>query len=272
MTKYIFKNNIELQNNVLLSYKNEKDLNILSKKYNIRKKNIAEFLKSKNVFIKGQYAGSRKHAINKYYFDVIDCEEKAYFLGLLYADGSNRLNRGEVSLTLQNEDLYLLERLNEIMNPTRPVFTIKNSSNNKINRMYINSKYISNRLNMLGVFENKSFKIIYPNFLEPELYRHFIRGYFDGDGCISVNNNGKAQIQIIGTESFLSSIMKIFNNKCNTNFVKLGLNHKNIKNNIRTLSYTGNNNAIKIYHYLYDDTQIFMIRKKNKFELIQGLK
>ena len=49
-------------------------------------------------------------------------------------------------------------------------------------------------------------------------------------------------------------------------------NNIELQNNIRTLSYGGNNNAIKIYHFLYDNAQIFMIRKKNKFELIQGLK
>ena len=57
----------------------------------------------------------------------------------------NKLSKAGIDFTTYNhirtiedeiEDLYLLERLNEIMNPTRPIFTIKNSSNNKINRMW----------------------------------------------------------------------------------------------------------------------------------------
>jgi hypothetical protein len=72
MGRYIFKDNVKLCDRVLSFYENEKDLNILSIEFNIRKKNIAEFLKSKNVFVRGQYSGSRKYQVNKYFFNEID--------------------------------------------------------------------------------------------------------------------------------------------------------------------------------------------------------
>jgi hypothetical protein len=269
--KYIFRFNNELSEKVLSFYEKEKDLNILSAEFNIKKKNIAEFLKSKHVFIKGQYGGARKYQVNKYFFDNIDSEEKAYFLGLLYADGSNRLVRGEVNLTLQEKDYYLLEKLNNLINPARPIYKLpkKVSTGGEIYRMSINSKYVSNKLNELGVFENKSFKLIFPKWLNEELFSHFIRGYFDGDGSVSVNKNiTKLQIQIIGTESFLNDIMEILVKNCNVNHTKLGLNHKNNTNNIRILGYSGNNNAKKIYKYLYKDANIYMLRKKDKFKMI----
>lgn len=267
--KYIFRFNEELSNSVLSYYEKEKDLNILSTEFNIRKKNIAEFLKTKHVFVKGQYGGARKYPVNKYFFDEIDSEEKAYFLGLLYADGSNRLKRGDVNLTLKGEDYYLLEKFNNLINPTRPIIKVhkKIPDGKDIFRMCISSKYISNRLNELGVYENKTFKITFPNFLSAELCSHFIRGYFDGDGSISVNDK-RSQFQILGTESFLSSVMEVLVKNCDVNYVKLGLNHKNNTHNIRTLGYGGNGNIKKLYKYLYKDAQIFMIRKKNKFELI----
>lgn len=263
--RYIFRYNIPLQNEVLSFYENEKDLNILSNKFNIPKKNIAEFLKIKNVFIKGQYGGARKHIVNKYYFDDINTEEKAYFLGLLYADGSNRLNRGEVNLTLKNEDIYLLKKLNDIINPTRPISKVSDN----ISRMYINSKYISNKLNQLGVFENKTFKIKFPYFLNENLYSHFIRGYFDGDGSISLRKDNKGIFYLIGTEDIIKSILEILMKFANINQVKINLNHNNIENNIRCISIGGNLKILKIYHYLYDNATIFMERKKNKFEIIK---
>ena len=274
MSKYYFRYNVNLQNEVLLYYKIEKDLNILNKIFNIPKKAIAAFLKSKKVFIKGQYGGKRKYQINKYYFDDINSEEKAYFLGLLYADGSNRPIRGEVNLTLQEKDYYLLVKLNNIINPMRPIINItQNILKNQIFRMYINSKYISNRLNELGVFENKTFKLRFTKFLDENLWSHFIRGYFDGDGSISINKKKSAFIQFIGTESLINDILEILVNNCNVNYVKIRLNHNNANNNIRTISFGGNGNAKKIYKYLYKDAQTYMLRKKNKFELIiQGLK
>jgi len=99
-------------------------LNIIEERFSVPKKAIAGFLKREGVFVKGQYAGSRKHPVNKNYFNDIDSQEKAYFIGLLYADGSNRINRGEVNLTLQKEDYYLLEKLNNSINPSRPIYKI----------------------------------------------------------------------------------------------------------------------------------------------------
>ena len=68
MSRYYFRYNVNLQNEVLLYYKIEKDLNILNKIFNIPKKAIAAFLKSKKVFIKGQYGGKRKYQIYKYLY------------------------------------------------------------------------------------------------------------------------------------------------------------------------------------------------------------
>lgn len=261
---YIFKNNPDLKESVLSFYENEKDLNVLNAVFNIPKKNIAEFLKSKHVFLNGQYAGSRKYQVNKYFFDRIDSEEKAYFLGLLYADGSNRIERGEINLTLQEEDYYLLKRLNDLINPERPIVKIssKQSNGKNIFRMYINSKYISNRLNELGVFENKTFKLVFPKWLNENLFPHFIRGYFDGDGSISINKENKAFVQFIGTELFITEVLEILVKYSNVNYVKIRLNHNNDTSNIRTISFGGNGNAKKIFDYLYKDAQIYMLRKK----------
>ena len=46
----------------------------------------------------------RKYPIDEQFFDAIDSEEKAYFLGMLYADGTNSMKKTEVSLRLQEED------------------------------------------------------------------------------------------------------------------------------------------------------------------------
>jgi intein-encoded DNA endonuclease-like protein len=105
--------------------------------------------------------------------------------------------------------------------------------------------------------------------LEHKLISHFIRGYFDGDGCISINEKTNTfQVQFIGTESLLTSINGILVMNCDINLAKLGLNHKNNSNNIRTLGYGGRHNIKKIYDYLYNEAHIYMLRKKNKFEII----
>lgn len=123
-----------------------------------------------------------------------------------------------------------------------------------------------NRLNELGVYENKTFKLEFLKILNEKLYHHFIRGYFDGDGSISSNKKGSAFIQFIGTKSLISEILKILVNHCGVNYVKIRLNHNNNHNNIRTISFGDNGNAKKIYDYLYNNAQTYMLRKKHKFE------
>ena len=51
--------------------------------------------------------------INKNFFNKIDTEEKAYFLGFLYADGYNNTDRNSVALSLKEDDKEILEKYSE---------------------------------------------------------------------------------------------------------------------------------------------------------------
>lgn len=53
------------------------------------------------------------------------------------------------------------------------------------------SKYMCNTVEKWGLTQAKTFTINFPDFLPEELIPHFIRGYFDGDGCACVCMNGK---------------------------------------------------------------------------------
>ena len=63
----------------------------------------------------------RKYPVDEQFFDEIDSEEKAYFLGMLYADGTNSMKKTEVSLRLQEEDYEILTKLNNLLQPTKPL-------------------------------------------------------------------------------------------------------------------------------------------------------
>lgn len=62
---------------------------------------------------------------NNTYFDNIDTEDKAYFLGLIYADGCNDIPNNRLIITLIHTDGYLLERLNSLVNINRKVTVVK---------------------------------------------------------------------------------------------------------------------------------------------------
>ena len=63
----------------------------------------------------------RKYSLDINYFDVIDTQDKAYILGLLYADGNVSLNKCTISLSLQESDMEILEKMNICLGYDRPL-------------------------------------------------------------------------------------------------------------------------------------------------------
>lgn len=194
-------------------------------------------------------------------------KKKHIFLGILYADGCNMVNRTEVTLRLQEDDYEILVKLNNLLQPTKPIYAVtKRGDRKKQYRLLINSKLISNRLNELGVTQNKTFTTTYPFFLRNDLHKHFIRGYFDGDGGVSYNKlNHQLQFGFTGTEDMMLNIQNILINEIKFNKTKLNTRYPKRMNNIRSLNYCGNNIAKLFYKYMYGDSNIFMKRKKEKF-------
>ncbi len=134
---------------------------------------------------------SKIYNINENFFDIIDTQEKSYILGFLYADGTNiDTNDGQnsISFTQLEQDIDILEKINMAMDSTYPIHSYIQKSNDKIKcKLSFYSQKISDCLTELGAPPRKSLILEFPNkemFKSEDLIRHFIRGYFDGDGCI----------------------------------------------------------------------------------------
>lgn len=211
---------------------------------------------------------NKKYFYNDNFFEKIDSEEKAYFLGLLYADGYVNDNgyNNYVELTLQNEDEYILEKFLIAINSNRNISKIKN---NKYSRIIINSKKIVNDLNNLGCVNKKTHLLKFPQNIDDNYLHHMIRGYFDGDGSIWKNNGSNMYLmQFTGNIDFLIGIENFMLKNINIDKKKhFSPCNRNRKNNIRALKYGGNQLLSKIYHLLYNDSKVYLIRKYNKFLL-----
>ena len=206
---------------------------------------------------------SRIYPLNENYFDVIDCEEKAYFLGFLYADGCNHTKKGCVTLTLQEKDKEILTSLSKLLQPTKPLQQLKNSSGFKTNqsayRLVLASKRISEKLVTLGCTGGKTMTLQFPteDQVPKELQRHFIRGYFDGDGYV-----GEHQASLVGTYNFCSAISKISEEIIGGKF------YLRYKGNYPTSEIIVNRRkARKFLDWIYKDSTIYLQRKYAKYKL-----
>ena len=135
----------------------------------------------------------RKIDVDDTLFESIDNPFKAYWLGFLYADGNITYNllktKYSVELCLSEKDLDHLEKYKNFLNTSKK---ISYRSNTKSYRLNIQSKKMCENLINLGCTPKKSLTLKFPEFLSEDLVNHFIRGYFDGDGSISISNkNGR---------------------------------------------------------------------------------
>ena len=240
-----------------------RSLTKLGEKYGIRRQTISKHLKDLGYEVINYQNRSR---LNEHVFDIIDTEEKAYWLGFLYADGniSSEGNRLEVRLSIK--DLEHLEKFRKFLNLSTEIRTgICNG--NGFCHLSIRNKHLWHTLYNLGCVPAKSLIVTFPKrsfFNDIKLVLDFIRGYVDGDGCLCYyySNNGciRTQLDLVGTKKFLITVNNIFNNKGHIR----NKSCKNWENKAYSLRFSDLPSR-KIARILYEHATIYLTRKYKKY-------
>ena len=213
-------------------------------------------------------------------FDCIDTEEKAYWLGFIFADGyisSDSLkgkSRYLLEISLKASDKNHLDKFNKFMkHENANKVTIEDAKCGKVIckrcRWYVANKHLWETLNSYGCTPRKSLTLKFPDisiFKNKNLIRHFIRGYFDGDGCLTrhINKTIVTPVaSILGTYEFLDSIVKY-----------IGING-NIRHDYRhsnnTFSIEFNKKAtISFINYIYNNSTIYLDRKYKLYNFFKN--
>lgn len=235
------------------------------------------YVKRKRNTVNGKerLKASRKHYFNEKYFEEIDTEDKAYWLGFLYADGNVSYGKDQygnkkgctVELTLAEQDknhLYKFLKCLDADNnyPLKKRIVKLNEKEFISYRLSLNSVVLGNDLENLGCIPHKSLILRRPN-IAKHLIRHFVRGYFDGDGCVSFNRElGNSIYTILGTKDILSFIKSEsgISNKISIRQVKRNNEYKQFYE----FSISGIKSKIIFHNYIYKDANIFLDRKFEK--------
>lgn len=223
--------------------------------------NIHSHLRRMGVKSRSFAEASRKYSLDETYFEKIDTEEKAYFLGFLYADGYNFEKKGLIELSLQDRDLHILIKFRELLQYENAPILYKSKRPHR--SLFVYSGKISRDLAALGCMQAKTFKIEFPTFIDESLIRHFIRGYFDGDGCIHNPKKRDVQLSVLGNIKFITALQDHFIKVLNVNRVKLHQRFKHCE--CYTLAYHGIKLPLKVLNYLYKDSTIHLDRKYKKY-------
>lgn len=201
-------------------------------------------------------------------FDSIDTEEKAYWLGFLYADGNIHSTMNIVSLNLKGSDYNHLEKFKLFLKASNNIIKTTIKVNNKeysVCKFSVCDKHFKNTLINLGCFPKKSLTLKFPVlsiFKEYNLVYPFIRGYVDGDGCLTFSRNGRLSLSILGTKEFLEGICNMFPDMF-ASIRKI----KRLQTNVYTISNCGKN-ADKVTYKLYHNSTIYLDRKYDRFAVL----
>lgn len=231
------------------------------------RKRISRMLKEKGISIRQTDITSRRYTCNESYFHTIDTEEKAYWLGFIAADGfieAKRKNGNQkFGVTLSDRDKSHLEKLNKALDSTYPIKEYAGSGynkNGKFVRLLITSQTLVDDLKRHGIVEQKTNILKFPTHIPQKLYKHFIRGYLDGDGSIScfekTDGYWAYQVSFIGTYDMLSAIQTVLGIKNKVSFVR---------NDIYELKANGTNKPLFVLTQLYDNATIYLERKHRRY-------
>lgn len=214
------------------------------------------------------------------FFEKIETELQAYLLGFYAADGNINEKRKTLRIHLQKRDSELVYLYKDIISPDARVFTVEEHQTTGRNGMLITahesfgvditSAKLCNDLVKLGIGYNKSYDDLHIPYIPSELIRHFIRGYFDGDGSfvagVSLPKNRPNYIvrmcmSIIAKKpTILNEFIKFFSNHnliVNLNYLK--------RDDAYRLTTSSKKTCRAIYHLLYDNSYFYLSRKFNKF-------
>jgi hypothetical protein len=231
----------------------------LAKAYSYNDHGIAQLLESMGIEIRSVgYIGKTSQDI----FSKIDNREKAYTIGLITADGSVN-KKGNLTICLTESDKYLLEEINEkIFLSTGTIFLSHKEDVRPRAVLSVNGKKLCSDLEKYGIVPNKTYTLLSISDLIPEeYYPDYIRGLYDGDGVCSKNNNtlriGYCSHNIEFTTSYRDYLCEKLKMRKNKLFNTGGC---------WQCSWGARADLEKFYSFIYNSSDLFLKRKKEKLE------
>ena len=251
---------------IIDKYLNENyTLKQLGKEFSCNYGTIRNLLNKHHIQSRGNKQGYPR---NEYYFSKIDTEEKAYWLGFLYADGCVHSNNNEISINITDKEH--IEKFKIAIGAVNHKITETNDKRfpnaKTLYQFTIKDEQLHKDLIQWGCVPQKSLLLNKIPNIPRDFISHFIRGYFDGDGSIALtkdnrNNNLMYRINIVGTKNFVENLLK-----------EIGFGYITKEKRCKEIYYYNcgaKRDFEKLYNFLYKDATLYMERKKEKFDIFK---
>lgn len=235
----------------------------------------------------------KRYTFNKNIFDIIDTEEKAYWLGFIWCDGyvlRRERNPANVEyafkLDLNSDDKEHVMKLRNFLQSNHPVKIYRTKGYKEdgveVARLHISNRHFGQKLyHGYGVVAGRSDFNSFKNLIPESLFKHFIRGVLDADGSLVVSNVelykhsstktytkqvNKLAVNFSTHTEIIEAIQKhLFEHGVIASINKTSKRHELSDGDCVCLKYGGNKQCKKIVSYLYRDANIYLERKYHKY-------
>lgn len=224
--------------------------------------------------------GHNRYNFNEEFFTQWTTE-MAYVLGFLYADGNitDAKSSRTQYIKFTNTEKEILIKIKSVLRAEHPIHTrepqlVRHSNGEYLSRrifiLRIGSRKVFKHLTNIGLMPNKSKSITLPS-VPTDLFNHFLRGYFDGDGCVYIEPNilksgekSAKRLRVTFTSGSKKYLKELDNTiSANINVQKGGIYKSQGAFNL--VYPTGT--SIKLFKFMYNNTDyLFLERKYNKFQ------
>jgi hypothetical protein len=227
----------------------------ISKNLGISKKSVVRILREFDIWEKG---------VRPWKYVNASC----YWAGFLLADGNISKNRRQVRICLNSIDKHHIEKFITAVGYTGPIY--KNDINNSSNVCVIGKWLPLNLNNMFDIFPQKTLTGILSPKIPKEYYADFVRGYFDGDGCLTrkketTRRRSRLILDFTGNYSILSSIASIIKDEVG---VITGAIYTWKNRNCSRLAYDTRDRVYSVLKWIYSSSTVEtrLDRKYDRFQ------
>ncbi len=244
----------------------------VGKEFNLSSPTISKILKDVSRYSKARLNNPN---MDERFFQVIDREDKAYFLGLLISDGnvfieneSSTANRqASISITLDLKDEYILNAFKQAVKANTSI----GHDGRGCGQVAVRSNLMAQDLSMYGIIPRKTYTTYLPSNIPSNMMRHVIRGIFDGDGSIiakinpnDTHNRFLHAISFCGTHNLMEDLSSYITDKLNLKQKPKVYDYKD-----KFLSDIKIQNKDDMYvfgEWMYNGSTLFLTRKKEIYE------
>jgi hypothetical protein len=198
----------EVESNIVRDYLSGNNSSSVGMKYGIGGGEVLDVVKRSGRSPRSP--GRQAIRVNDSYFDNIDTDKKAYWLGFLSADGCVYGNR--IVMTLSSIDGMHLEKLLRDLDCDGTVKNYPKTYGDKkgtYSQIGITSTQLTQSLIKVGVTERKSLTLM-PWAGPPELMPAYFRGLMDGDGSYCIDKRGMPSVSLVGSLGVVSEFARFF--------------------------------------------------------------